>query len=80
MLLSILITNQLPVYMDQFDLTKALQILKEREKELNCLYRIDELLEKPDLNKDELFMETIRIIPSGWQYPTVCEVKIYFEG
>lgn len=66
--------------MDQFDLTKALQIFKEREKELNCLYRIDELLEKSDLYKDELFKETIRIIPSGWQYPTVCEVKICFEG
>ena len=57
----------------------VLQRLKEREKELNTLYRLDELLSVQDLSYDRLFNGLIDIMPSGWQYSTICEVKIIFE-
>ena len=65
--------------MDTIDMNKALLKLKEREKELNCLYRVNEMLAKPDLSQEQLFRELVRIIPSGWQYQSICEVRIAFE-
>ncbi len=59
---------------------KLVASLQERAKELNCLYRIEEILR--DLNKpfDALFVEVIRVIPPGWQYPDVCQAKVVFEN
>ncbi len=59
---------------------KALERLTERAKELNCLYHLEELLQTTDCNPDLLFSRLIELIPPGWQYPTVCEVRIVFEG
>ncbi len=59
--------------------TLVLQRLKEREKELNTLYRLDELLSVHDLKVDKLFTDLMEIIPKGWQYSAICEVKILFE-
>lgn len=57
----------------------VLQRLKEREKELNTLYRLDELLSVSDLNADQLFRGIIGLLPSGWQFSTICEVRVSFE-
>jgi hypothetical protein len=58
----------------------VLQRLKEREKELNTLYRINELLSVRDLSLDALFNGIIDLIPGGWQFGAVCEVKFIFEN
>lgn len=57
----------------------VLQRLKEREKELNTLYRLDELMADPHLSTDTLFRKLIDLLPPGWQFSTICEVKIVFE-
>jgi pyruvate,water dikinase len=54
--------------------------LKERAKELNCLYRIEELLNKPDAEVDEVCSGIIRAIPPGWQYPELCQAQIVLNG
>lgn len=54
--------------------------LQERSKELNCLYQVEELMKKPDLELDSLFKGIIQLIPSGWQYPEFCQVKIEYQG
>lgn len=59
---------------------KALARLTERAKELNCLYHLEELLRTSECNPDHLFRQLTELIPPGWQYPTVCEVRIVFEG
>ena len=41
--------------------------LREREKELNCLYMVDEILNNQCLSLPEIFKEITRVIPSGWQ-------------
>lgn len=56
-----------------------LQELREREKELRCIYEIDEILNQQDLSIDELLIKIVKIIPSGWQYPDICQARITFE-
>lgn len=50
--------------------------LKERAKELNCLYEVQEVLNNTNLSNDEICQELIKVIPPGWQYPEICEVKL----
>jgi len=52
--------------------------LKERAKELNCLYEIQALLLKRELTTEETFKGIIQVIPPGWQYPDICHVEIQF--
>ena len=59
---------------------QLLHILKERAKELNCLYQVEELLSNPALSLPEIFNGIIERIPSGWQYPEICQVMITYEG
>jgi hypothetical protein len=54
--------------------------LSERAKELNCLYKIEELLNKTDTNLDDICKGVIEAIPPGWQYPDICIAKITLEG
>jgi predicted nucleotidyltransferase len=54
--------------------------LSERAKELNCLYKIEELLNKPDTKMTEICRGIVDAIPPGWQYPDVCVAKITLEG
>ena len=50
--------------------------LKERAKELNCLYGIEEVLSQPDLKPEDFCRGVIKVIPPGWQYPGICQARI----
>jgi hypothetical protein len=50
--------------------------LKERAKELSCLYQIEELFSMPDASFDDVCSGIVRVIPAGWQYPDVCVARI----
>lgn len=58
----------------------VLEILKERAKELNCLYQVEEVLSNRQLSMPEIFEEIVRIIPSGWQFPDICQARIVYEN
>jgi PAS domain S-box-containing protein len=45
--------------------------LRERVKELNFLYGISNLLEKPGITLEEIIKGTLKILPAAWQYPEV---------
>lgn len=49
--------------------------LKEREKELNCLYNVEEILNNSD-DIDTALQQIVNIVPSGWQFPERCSVRI----
>jgi len=53
--------------------------LQERSKELNCLYKIEEILNRPDISLDDVCMGIIKAIPPGWQYPDVCKTKVIID-
>ncbi len=54
--------------------------LKERAKELNCLYQIEELLSNPTRSLQDVFEGIIHAIPPGWQYPEICQAEIEYLG
>lgn len=54
--------------------------LRERAKELNCLYEVQELLSAPDITIEEICQGIITALPPGWQYPDVCGAQIVFGG
>lgn len=57
---------------------KVLYRLKEREKELNCLYRIEEILKDENSGILSICRRIIAQIPPAWQYPSICMVKINY--
>lgn len=61
-------------------LQKRTHDLGERVKELNCLYGISELVEKPDISLEELIQGTVDLIPPAWQYPEITCARIILEG
>jgi predicted nucleotidyltransferase len=62
------------------DMEGLLQSLGERAKELNCLYRIEELVSNPLNNLDAIFQGTVEAVPDGWQYPHICCARILYRG
>ena len=57
-----------------------LQELREREKELRCIYEIDEILSQQNLSIEELLSQVVKVIPNGWQYPDICFAKIDYDN
>ncbi len=55
----------------QRDLEKLTYKLKERVKELNCLYTISGIVERHGVLLEEAIQETVNIIPDAWQYPDI---------
>lgn len=53
--------------------------LKERAKELNCLYNIEEALNEPNTTVDAAFKMIVDAIPGGWQYPEITQAKITYR-
>jgi len=54
--------------------------LSERAKELQCIYRVIDILREEDKELEEAFRQILEVIPPGWQFPTICEAMITFEG
>ncbi len=52
--------------------------LRERAKELTCLYEVEEILNRSDLSRNEFFKHVIDVVPAGWQYPDICQAKITY--
>ncbi len=61
--------------------TRRTQIaLRERVKELTCLYGIVRLVEDPDLTLDQIMEGIIELIPPGWLYPDITSGRITLDG
>ena len=54
--------------------------VKERVKELNCLYRISALGNKPHVSLAGNIQGVVNLIPSAWQYPEMTCSRIILEG
>lgn len=63
-----------------YDAEYSLDNLKERAKELNCLYQVDEILNNQHLSLAEIFSALVKVIPDGWQFPELCKVLIVYEN
>jgi len=65
---------------DNKSIDKLISDLKERAKELNCLYEFQELVNKPDIRVEEICESMVKILPPFWQYPEICQAKIIYCG
>ncbi|MFH0768878.1 MAG: LuxR C-terminal-related transcriptional regulator [Chloroflexota bacterium] len=54
--------------------------LRERIKELNCLYGISQLAERHLYSLEELLQELVSFLPYSWQYPEITCARILFRG
>jgi DNA-binding CsgD family transcriptional regulator len=54
--------------------------LRERIKELNCLYGISQLAERSLYSLDSLLKELVNFLPYSWQYPELTCARIFFKG
>jgi pyruvate, water dikinase len=57
-----------------------IEALKERAKELNCLYEVEELLNDSDSDIEDVFRGVTQVVPPGWQYPDYCFTRISYDG
>ena len=64
--------------MESRSVNKLIIDLKERAKELNCLYEVEEIMSKPNLSLKEVFREIVDTLPSGWQYSDICQARIVY--
>src|SRR5512136_2864225 len=64
----------------QNSIDKLLHDMRERAKELNCLYQVEELLTRTHLPLAEIFTQIIQTIPSGYQFSEICQVKIVYDN
>jgi nitrogen-specific signal transduction histidine kinase len=54
--------------------------LRERLKELTCLYGITQLMEKDDLSTSEILEGIVALLPPAWQFPEITFGSIELEG
>lgn len=64
---------------DNSECEGKISLLREREKELKCLYKVHEIIHD-NLPVDEFLMEIVKHIWGGWQYPVILRVKIRYEN
>ncbi len=58
----------------------AESVLKERGKELDCLFNIINLMSFPGASFEEILAKIVWLIPSGWQHPEITEARIVING
>ncbi|MGB8656468.1 MAG: ATP-binding protein [Candidatus Zixiibacteriota bacterium] len=54
--------------------------LRERVKELTCLYGIARLVARPDLSLDKMLEGIVELLPPAWLYPEIATARIVLDG
>jgi DNA-binding CsgD family transcriptional regulator len=67
-------------FLSETETDKVEIALRERIKELNCLYGISQLTERYLHSLDDLLQELVNFLPHSWQYPEVTCARILFKG
>jgi DNA-binding NarL/FixJ family response regulator len=65
---------------DEIDPDQVEHALRERIKELNCLYGISQLAERNPNSLDNLLQDLVNFLPYSWQYPEITCARILFKG
>lgn len=54
--------------------------LRERVKELSCLYGISRIADQHDISEATALQRIVEVIPPGWQYPEITSAAIVLDG
>jgi pyruvate,water dikinase len=71
-----------PINMDDMNNTadNLLNVLREREKELNCLYKVDSILGNHHLTLAEMLEGIVQVLPAGYRFPGICHSRIFYKN
>ena len=50
--------------------------LRERAKELACIYAVAQIMDTPDITLHEIYQGVVDVLPSGLQYPEIAHARI----
>jgi DNA-binding CsgD family transcriptional regulator len=62
------------------DAATVAHALRERVKELNCLYAITHLAEGFSGDLDRILDEVVNLLPRAWQFPDICQARIILKS
>jgi DNA-binding CsgD family transcriptional regulator len=65
---------------ETYEPSEVERALRERIKELNCLYGITRLTERGPDSLEEFLKRVVNILPPSWQYPEITCAHITFQG
>lgn len=54
--------------------------LRERIKELTCLYGIAQIARQPDKSLEDIMRVIVDLLPPAWQYPEITLVRLVLDG
>jgi len=54
--------------------------LRERIKELTCLYSLAQLAERPGIPLEEVLQGVVELLPAAWQYPEIAAARGVLDG
>ena len=58
---------------------RAQAALRERIKELTCLYGIAQVVEQPGISLTDILQRIVRLLPPSWQYPENAAARIVLD-
>lgn len=64
---------------DRESMDDVMGALRERAKELSCLYRVDEILAS-NAPPDEIYRRLLDALPAGWRFPEVAQPTLEIHG
>ncbi len=53
--------------------------IRERVKELTCLYGIAKLVQRPNITLDIILQEAVNLLPPAWLFPEIASAQIVFD-
>jgi signal transduction histidine kinase/ActR/RegA family two-component response regulator len=53
--------------------------LHNRVRELNCLFAMADLLNRPGTSLEDVLQGTVDLVPSGWQYPQITCARVLWD-
>jgi DNA-binding CsgD family transcriptional regulator len=71
---------KIPHDQDMLEPVRIASALRERIKELNCLYGIAQLAERYCESIEEMLAQLVEFLPFSWQFPEVTCARIVFDG
>jgi len=54
--------------------------LRERVKELTCLYGIAQIAGQPSISLDEVLQSIVELLPCAWQHPEIATARVTLDG
>jgi len=56
------------------------EALQKRTKELDCLYTVLEIVNRPGISLQERLHQIVSSVPKGWQYSGIASARLVFNG